>query len=86
MKWMLIAMSINLQGELDAWNAGTFDEFSDCYIYRMELAYTMTVDGSFPVGSEAVCVPYVTEDFVKRHEYLVPLPRPKKDKKDAEKG
>ena len=86
MKFMLVAMSINIHAELDAWDAGVFDTLTDCWTFRMELAYSMTVDGSFPVGSEAVCVPYVTEDFVKRHEHLVPLPRPKKVEKDAVKG
>jgi len=86
MKFMLVAMSINVQAELDAWNAGSFDSLADCWVFRMELAYTMTLDGGFPMGAEAVCVPYVTEDFITRHEYLVPLPRPKKDEKDEEKG
>ena len=78
MLWMLVAISISTVGELETWSVGEFTDRVDCEIYRSELAYTKTIDGSFPVNEQAICVEYSTDDFQLRwdQELLeVPIPQ-----------
>ena len=78
MLWMLVAISISTVGELETWSVGEFTDQVDCEIYRSELAYTKTIDGSFPVNEQAICVEYIPDEYSTRwHQDVLEIPIPK---------
>lgn len=79
MKWLLVMIAITTHGDLQTHSAGDFDNRVDCEIYRSELAYAQTLDGSFPVGVEGICVEYITTErqMIWEDQDILEVPIPK---------
>jgi len=58
MKWFLVYIVVSSQGNSLSIDIGSYDNMIDCFFAREQLTLDLgRVDGHFPHGSQAVCIP-----------------------------
>jgi hypothetical protein len=59
MKWILVYITLSFHGHPIATEEGRFNSMTDCFFARESLAESVGgVDGHFPKGQQAVCIPH----------------------------